>query len=210
MTQPNGGQQQDTGTGQQQDTGQQQGGGSQQGGTGQQGPGSGQQQDLDAPKFSQKWANDFEARLRREYATKADKDKELIERGKEYEALLAESQPLSERVETLSGAVAEKDNTIASKDLEIRRLQLAWDAGLPPAVGRRVVGNNDDEINADIEALKRDLNLTGTGQQQRQGGSGVRPNPQQGVPSSGDTNRTGNVDAGRSLWEQKHGKKANA
>lgn len=203
MTQPDSSQ--DGGTGQQ--GGDPSGTGGQQGSQGSQG---GNQQDLDSPKFSQKWANDFEARLRREYNAKLEKDKELIDKGKEYEGLLAESRPLSERVEALSGTVAEKDATIANKDLQIRRQQLAWEAGLPPAIGRRVQGNTEDEIRADIDALKKELPQLGVGQQQ-QSGSGLRPNPQQGAPSTGDTNRTGSLDAGRDLWSKRHGdKKTNA
>lgn len=200
MTTPDNGGQQDGGN-QQQDGG---AGGQQGTPQGGQGGKGGQQQDLDAPKFSQKWANDFEARLRRDYSEKADKDKALIEKGKEYEALLAESQPLSERVQSLSVESAQKDSTIAEKDLTIRRLQLAYEAGLPPALGRRVQGKTEEEIRADIEDLKKDLANSGGGQGQGQGG-GLRPNPQQGAPSP-DSNRQGSVSAGRSLWEQKHQK----
>lgn len=182
----------------------QQSGGTQQSQPGDQAGGQQQQHDDNTPKFTQADYNRFEANIRREYAQKAERDKALIEKGKAAEAMEQEARPLSERVEALSGTVAEKDQTIAQKDLAITRMQLAWDAGLPPAIGRRVTGNTVDEINADIEALKRDLNLTG---QQQQQGAGVRPNPQQGVPSAGDTHRTGSVDAGRDLFDKRHGKK---
>lgn len=189
-------------------TGQQQGGqpANQQTQNGGQGQGSGGKQDDNTPKFTQADYNRFEAQIRREYASKAERDKDLIEKGKEYEGLLAESRPLSERVETLSGVVAERDQTIATKDLTITRMQLAWEAGLPPALGERVQGNTVDEIKADIEKLK---GFT-TAQQQQQQGPGIRPNPQQGVPSQGDPNRTGSVDAGRDLWAKRHGKKTDA
>lgn len=172
-----------------------------------QGGGQQQQSDLDTPKFTQKQYNDFEARTRREYQQKLDRDKELIEKGKEYEGLLAESQPLSERISAVSAESAQKDSTIASKDTQILRMQLAWDAGLPPAIGRRVQGNTEDEIKADIEDLKKDMAAAGV----PAGGSGggLRPNLQQGVPSP-DNNRTGSVSAGRDLWATKHGKKADA
>lgn len=204
MTTPDPGQQQQEGGNKPQD------GGTQSGSQQQSGQGGGQQQDdLKTPKFSQADVNRIEANVRREYQEKAARDKELIEKGKEYQTLLAESQPLSERVQTLSAESAQKDTTIADKDLTIRRLQLAWEAGLPPAIGRRVQGKAEDEIRADIDALKQELPQLSAGQQQ-QHGSGVRPNPQQGVPSSGDTNRTGSAEAGRDLWNKRHGKKTDA
>lgn len=166
-----------------------------------------QQQDLDTPKFSQKWVNDFEARTRREYTQKAERDKELIEKGKKFEQQEQEQQPLSERVSTLSAESAQKDTTIASKDLQITRMQLAWDAGLPPAIGRRVQGNTEDEIKADIEYLKGEL--TAQGVTTPPVGGGLRPNPQQGAPSS-NNDRASSADAGRDLWNKRHGQKTNA
>lgn len=165
-----------------------------------------QQQDLNAPQFSQNYLNSFEAKVRREHEVKAQRDKELIEKGKEYEGLLADAQPLTEQLKSASAEGATKDATIAEKDLTIRRLQLAWESGLPPAIGRRVQGKTEDEIKADIESLKADLAASGA---PAPGVPGLRPNPQQGVPSP-DANRTGSESAGRDLWASRHGKKQDA
>lgn len=168
---------------------------------------SGQQQKPDnEPRFTQADINRLEATFKREYQSKRQRDEELIEKGKRLEQQEQEQQPLSERVTALSAESAQKDSALASKDTQILRMQLAWDAGLPPAIGRRVQGNTEDEIKADIESLKADLTASGTVYGQ---GSGLRPNPQQGAPST-NNDRTGSLSAGRDLWSKRHGKKTDA
>ncbi|HJT93881.1 MAG TPA: hypothetical protein VJ777_18450 [Mycobacterium sp.] len=210
MTAPAGDQQQ---SGDGQPSGQAQGGSQQQAPTpgqtqsGKQG-GDAQQDDLDSPKFSQRHYNNFEANLRREYAQKRAADEALINKGKQLEQQEQEQQPLSERVSTLSTEKAALDSQLSSTRLEKMRLEMAYDAGLPPALGRRVQGNTREEIEADIEALKQ-AGFGGTQQQGaggQQQGSGVKPNQQQGMPSA-DNQRTGSVSSGRDLFKDRHGKK---
>lgn len=173
--------------------------GSPQGSNGNQG--GGQQQDENAPKFTQADYNRFEARIRHQYEQKAEADKALIEKGKQVAQQEQEQKPLAERLQSISAESAQKDSTIAAKDLTITRIQLAWEAGLPPALGERVQGTTVDEIKADIEKLKAFAQPAGP-----QTGGGLRPNPQQGAPSV-ENNRTGSVTAGRDLWSQRHGEK---
>lgn len=166
--------------------------------------GGGQRQDDSTPKFTQADYNRFEATVRHNYQRQAEKDAELIAKGKKFEAMEQEQKPLSEQIQSISAESAQKDGVIAEKDRAITRLNLAWEAGLPPALGRRVVGNTEDEIKADIEAIKNDMAAAGV--PAGTPGGGLRPNPQQGAPSP-DQKRSGSTAAGRELWEQRHGKK---
>lgn len=164
-----------------------------------------QQPDLDEKKFSQREYNAFEANVKRQYQSKSERDKELIEKGKKYEAAEAENQPLAERVSTLSTqqAQTERERDEARKQANIYKM--AATAGLDPVLWDRVRGNTDDEIAADIETLKP-LSSNGTtppaGSTQQPGGPA--PNRQQGNPSQND-GKTGSVADGRSLFKQRAG-----
>lgn len=163
-----------------------------------------QPQDLDEKKFSQREYNAFEASIKRQYQNRSDRDKDLIEKGKKFEAAEAENQPLAERVSTLSAsqAQAERERDEARKQANIYKM--AATAGLDPVLWDRVRGETDDEIAADIETLKP-LSSNGTtppaGTQQP---GGPAPNRQQGTPSSND-GKTGSVASGRDLFKQRAG-----
>jgi histone deacetylase complex regulatory component SIN3 len=162
------------------------------------------QPDLDEKKFSQREYNAFEANIKRQYQNRSERDKELIEKGKQFEAAEAENQPLAERVSTLSTQQAEtaRERDEALKQAKVYKM--AAEAQLDPVLWDRVRGNTDDEIAADIETLKP-LSSNGTtppaGTQQP---GGPAPNRQQGTPSQND-GKTGSVADGRSLFKQRAG-----
>lgn len=173
-------------------------------------PQGGGQQGLDEPKFTQRDLNNMEARFKREYRERREADDALIELGRQAQEALDAKRPLEERVATLT---SERDGAVKDQgDLKVenRRMWLAGQARLHPDLWDRVRGNTDDEINADIETLKKFAPADEQQQNGNQGGQqdrGPAPNPQQGH-SSGNPNATGSIAAGRDLHARRHGKQS--
>ncbi|MDJ0010105.1 hypothetical protein [Gordonia alkanivorans] len=71
-----------------------------------------------------------------------------------------------------------------------KRIQVGLDAGLPKPLAELLVGIPDDQVEAKIAELVPLI-----------GGSGPKPNPQQGNPSRG---RGGSIAAGRERYAQTH------
>lgn len=71
-----------------------------------------------------------------------------------------------------------------------KRIQVGIDAGLPKPLAELLVGIPDDQVEAKIAELVPLI-----------GGSGPKPNPQQGNPSRG---RGGSIAAGRERYAQTH------
>jgi len=139
--------------------------------------------------------------VKREYREKAERDADLIEKGKKLEAQEQEQQPLAERVSTQATAIAERDQKITALEADKIRYREAAIAGLDPVLWDRIRGNTEDEIKADIETLKP-VGTGGATPPATPGTPGRSPIRQQGVPSEAD-GKTGSLDAGRDLFKSK-------
>ena len=161
-----------------------------------------------APRtFTQEEFNAFEAKTKREYRAKAEADAALIEKGKKLEALLGEGKSPEEQLQEMNASQAQKDQTIKDLNTALLRNKLAATANLHPTLWDRVRGDTEAEILADIETLKPAVGTPGVTTPPPPGGP--QPNPQQGNPSAVD-GKTGSVADGRSLYEQRNGKKQDA
>lgn len=161
--------------------------------------------------FTQEDFNKFEARTKREYREKAERDAELIELGKTAKEALDAKRPLEERVTTVSTELATTQRERDEVKAENRRYKLAATAKLDPLLWDRVRGTTEEEILADIETLKPLNSVQQQADSPPAGGQRrlPQPNPQQGNPSPGG-GKVGSTQAGRDLYNQRHGIKQDA
>lgn len=117
------------------------------------------------------------------------KDSDALRKIKEGE--LTEAQREKARADELAGKVSEFER----RDLQ---REVAAAKGVPLNQAHRLTGKNKAELEADADAFLSDFTPAAPG------GTGPKPNPQQGKPTG---TKTSGVDAGRERFEARRGKK---
>ncbi|MGI5144801.1 hypothetical protein ACQEVC_45540 [Plantactinospora sp. CA-294935] len=157
---------------------------------------------VDAPE-----APDVEERTTEDpRVTKANQEAARYRRElRETQAKLAEYEKAQQQKAEADKSEAERraaaEQRATEAELRATRLEVAHEKGLTPAQAKRLVGDTREALEADAEEILRDFPAARAKSEPK----APKPDPSQGARS---TAPTASVEAGASLYQQKHGKKS--
>ncbi|CEP67875.1 Protein of unknown function DUF4355 [Moorella glycerini] len=137
------------------------------------------------------------SREREKYKDYNDLKKAAEELKKIKEAQMSEAEKLQARLAELERSLAEKDREAAEAKLEVMKLRILEEVGLPKAWADRIFGTNEEELRADAKNLAKLLGEAG----KTRGGIGSGSNP--GAGGAPDP-----VEAAKKLAEERNKKQA--